>query len=104
MTDPEYQQWWQLHIRTVRGELLNEAEQKLYHNGIEELDREETERLQLASLANLRQLRNQVQQLTQSLVQLTAHNDLLSRRIALLEQTYQQLTGYSLLLDAHATS
>ncbi len=104
MTDTEYQQWWQLHIRTARGESLNETEQKLYHTGLEKLDREETERLQLASLANLRQLRNQVQQLTQSLAQLTAHNDLLSRRIARLEQTYQQLTGYSLLSDAHATS
>lgn len=101
MTDVEYQQWWQYHIRIARGESLNDEEQALYLMGTDELDREEAERAQFASLANLRQLRNQVQLLTQNLAQLTKHSELLSSRIVTLEQTYQQLTGYPLLLDVH---
>ncbi|RIK37421.1 MAG: hypothetical protein DCC55_24300 [Chloroflexi bacterium] len=104
MTDVEYQQWWQLHIRVARGEPLDDTEQALYRAGMDELDREEAERLQLASLAHLQELRNQVQRLTQSLVQLTKQTESLSSRIAALEQTYQQLTGYPLLSDANATS
>ena len=104
MTDVEYQQWWQYHIRIARGESLNDEEQALYLMGTDELDREEAERAQFASLADLRQLRKQVQLLTQNLAQLTKHSELLSSRIVTLEQTYQQLTGYPLLLDVHATS
>lgn len=102
MTDFEYQQWWQLHIRISRNETLNAAEQVLYRAGIDELDQDEAAQLQLASLTNLRQLRNQVQLLTQGLTGLTTRSEHLNRRIADLEQTYQQLTGYPLLTDTHA--
>lgn len=104
MTEAEYQQWWQLHIRTARGELLNETDQKSYRAGVDKLDREEAANVQFGALANLRQLRQQVQLLTQNLAQLTAQNELLAQRIAVLEQTYQQLTGYALLVDTHASS
>jgi hypothetical protein len=104
MTEAEYQQWWQLHIRVARGEPLADAEQVLYRAGMDALDHEEAERLPLASLANLRQLRQQIQLLTQSLAQLTIRSELLSSRITVLEQTYQQLTGYPLLADAHVAS
>lgn len=104
MTDAEYQQWWQLHIQVARGETLASAEQAAYLAGLEELDQEEGEQLKGASLARLRQLRQQIQLLTQSLAQLTTRSELLSSRIALLEETYQQLTGYPLLADAHVAS
>lgn len=103
MTDSKYEQWWQLHIRVARNETLNVEEQALYRSGVDELDREEAAQLQLAPLTNLRQLRNQVQLLTQSLTQLMVRSEHLNRGIADLEQTYQQLTGYPLLMDAHAT-
>jgi hypothetical protein len=102
MTDPEYQQWWQLHMRIAHNEILNAEEQALYRAGINELDQEESAQLQLAPSTNLLQLRNQIQLLTQSLTQLMARSEHLNRRIADLEQTYQQLTGYPLLMDAHA--
>lgn len=86
------------------GEALSEAEAILYRTGSESLDREETEHLQLAWLQNSRQLRSQIQLLRQRLRQLTTHNEQLSRKIATLEQTYQQLTGFSLLMDVHVSS
>lgn len=104
MTDQEYQQWWQYHIRIARGEALTQAEELIYHAGVDELDQEEAELLQLASLESLRHLRNKIQQMTQNLSQLTNRNNQLSRQIADLEQTYQQLTGYSLLTDTHVPS
>lgn len=104
MNELDFQTWWQLHLRVARGEALPEAEAILYRAGTESLDREETEYLQLASLQNLRQLRKQIQLLTQRLGQLTARNEQLSRKIATLEQTYQQLTGLSLLVDTHVSS
>lgn len=82
MIELEYQQWWQYHIRIARGESLTEAEQAIYYAGIDALDRAEAEQLHLASVKNLRQLRNQVQLLTQSLRQLTMRNEQLSRKIA----------------------
>jgi hypothetical protein len=104
LTESEYQQWWQYHIRVARGESLNEEEQVIYCTGIDALDHEEVEQLQLASLKDLRQLRSKVQRLTQNLGQLTTRSEQLSHKIAILEQTYQQLTGYSLLMDAHVPS
>ena len=103
MTDSEYQQWWQLHMRISRNKTLNAEEQVLYRAGADELEREEVAQLQLAPLTNLRQLRNQVQLLTQGLTQLMTRSEHLNRRITDLEQTYQQLTGYPLLMDTHAT-
>jgi hypothetical protein len=103
MTDSNYQEWWQLHIRTARGEPLSPEEQMVYQAGVDELDHSEVDRLQLAPLANLRQLREQIHRLTQSLAHLTTVNEQLNRQIATLEQSYQQLTGYPLLIDAHVT-
>lgn len=104
MTQVEYQQWWQYHIRVARGETLTTEEDAIYRAGIDALDREEAEQLQLASLKNLRQLRAQIQQLTQNLEHFTTRHEQLNRKIADLEQTYQRLTGYSLVTDAHVPS
>lgn len=104
MAQVDYEQWWQYHMRAARGETLTIEEQAIYRAGIDALDREEAEQLQLASLKNLRQLRTQIQQLTQSLEQFTARHEQLNRKIAELEQTYQRLTGYSLVTDSHAPS
>lgn len=104
MTQAEYQQWWQYHICVACGETLTTEEEATYRTGIDALDQKEAEQLQLASLKNLRQLRTQIQQLTQNLAQFTARHEQLNRKIADLEQTYQRLTGYSLLTDAHVPS
>ena len=60
MTELEYQQWWQYHIRVARGESLSDEETAIYQAGIEELDREEAAVLPRTSPATLRQLRNQI--------------------------------------------
>lgn len=104
VTQIEYQQWWQYHIRVARGETLTVEEEASYRAGVDALDREEAEQLQLASLKNLRHLRAQIQRLTQSLEQFTAQHEQLDRKIADLEQTYQRLTGYSLVTDTHVPS
>lgn len=104
MTESEYQQWWAYHIRVARGEPLSAEEATIYHAGIAELDQEEAAALQPASLEALRQLRSQIQQKTNNLSQLAQRSEHLTQQIATLEQTYQQLTGYSLLVDAHASS
>ena len=102
VTQSDYQQWWEYHIRLARGEALTAEELTIYRAGIDTLDGEETQQLQFASLKKLRELRNQVQVLTQSLGQLSRRNEQLSHKIEEMEQTYQQLTGYSLLVDVHA--
>lgn len=104
VTQVEYQQWWQYHIRIARGETLSTEEDAIYRAGIDALDREEADQLQLASLQNLRRLRTQIQRLTQNLGQFTAQHEQLNRKIANLEQTYQRLTGYSLVPDGHVPS
>ncbi|MEZ4869415.1 MAG: hypothetical protein R3C14_49285 [Caldilineaceae bacterium] len=104
MTQVDYQQWWQYHIRVARGEALTVEEEAIYRAGIEALDREEAEQLQLASLTNLRQLRTKNQQLTQNLEQYTTRYEHLNHKITDLEQTYQRLTGYSLVTDTHVPS
>lgn len=104
MTELDYQQWWQYHIRVARGESLDAEEQALYQAGAEALDKEEAEQLQLATLANLRQLRQQIQQMTRTVQGLTQQSKQLDQQIAAAEQSYQQLTGYSLLTEAHVPS
>lgn len=104
MTQVEYQQWWQYHSRIARGETLSTEEEAIYRAGIDTLDREEADQLQLASLQNLRQLRTQIQRLAQSLEQFTTRHEQLNRKIADLEQTYQRLTGYSLVTDVYVPS
>ncbi len=104
VTQIEYQHWWQYHIRVARGETLTLEEDAIYRTGIDALDREEAEQLQLASLKNLRHLRMQIQRLTQSLDQFTTRHEQLNRKIAELEQRYQHLTGYSLVTDTHVPS
>jgi hypothetical protein len=37
-----YQQWWPLHLRTVRGETLPPKEKALYVSGLKELEAQET--------------------------------------------------------------
>lgn len=96
MRNSEYQQWWEYHIRVARGETLSETEAAVYQAGLEKLDREEAAVLQPASLQSLRQLRSQIQQKTEHLAQLARCSDRLTQQIAMLEQNYQQLTGYSL--------
>lgn len=83
-------------MRVAYGETLSETEAAIYHAGIEALDREKAAALQFASLQSLRQLRSQIQQNTEHLAQLTRRNEQLTQQIIALEQTYQQLTDYSL--------
>ncbi|MCB9148740.1 MAG: hypothetical protein H6641_08255 [Caldilineaceae bacterium] len=104
MTESEYQKWWEYHIRVARGEVLNELEAAIYSAGLDELDRAEAEEMELLSLANLRQLRGQIQQRTSSLGQLMQRNEKFGRQITELEQAYEKLTGYSLLMDSHVSS
>ena len=41
MEQAAYEQWWQLHLRTARGEKLRPDEQSLYEAGRRDLEREE---------------------------------------------------------------
>jgi predicted nuclease with TOPRIM domain len=54
-----YEEWWPLHLRTVRGETLSPEENALYRSGLKQLD--DTERFPGQEEA-LRQLRDEIQE------------------------------------------
>jgi predicted nuclease with TOPRIM domain len=52
----EYGQWWQLHVRTARGETLTPQEQSAYEAALRGLDSHES----LGTLADARHARQQL--------------------------------------------
>ena len=96
MDSKTYQQWWQLHLQTARGNKLSPAEQQVYDAGLIELDGEEKQTIQMAGLSKLRWLQVQVARLQVDHAQLQTKSVALDKQIVALESTYQLLTGYDL--------
>ena len=81
MDQAAYQQWWQLHLRVARGELLRHAEQQAYEAG--RLELEQTE--QFTELAVATQARGELAALDAERDQLEQRRKQLDGEIAALE-------------------
>ncbi len=104
MDDRTYQRWWQLHVRTARGERLSLVEQVEYDRGLQVLDRVERKELESVTTDALRQLRAQIGQLQTENDQLQAKSARLDRQIRTLERAYTKQVGYELAGGAYAAS
>ncbi len=76
-----YQQWWQLHLRVARGELLRPEEQPAYEAGRLELEQSE----QMAELAEAKQARDELLALDAERDRLEQRRKQLDAEIATLE-------------------
>lgn len=97
----DYETWWQLHLRTAKGETLTPEEQALYQAGNEHLDNEEAN-VAKSEWSSLYTLRAQIDQLQQKHAELLHRSSELDAEIALLEENIQQLTGQSFMMSSHA--
>ena len=104
MTNGEYEQWWQLHLRVATGEALADKEKMMYQVGLELLEHEEATQLSRDDLSLLRSLRTRMQTLVQLQNKLLMQSARLDEKITELERTYQQLTGFDLAVDVYATT
>ncbi len=95
MTDFNYEHWWQLHIRSAKGESLTAEEQAEYDAGQTFLDSQDTI-IDSNTVTLLRTLRSTIQRTTQRHAELLTHSEELDQKIAVLESNYQQTTGKSL--------
>lgn len=103
MRDSEYEQWWQLHLRVVRGESLTSKEQAIYHSGNLEQDQEDEEQI-VSNFDSLRILQGQINSLTQKQTLLQAQSRKLDQEISKLEKLYLELTGHTLTATFNAAS
>lgn len=82
MHNTEYKRWWDLHLRTCRGEELSDEERAVYEAGRQELQDEEHVATDLTSL---RQTRQEVMELDVKCDQLQARRRQLKQEISRLE-------------------
>ncbi len=92
MTEREYKEWWQLHVRVARGETLLPEEQARYEAGTKELDANEQ---YPSTLESLRAMRTRIAELKVEEERLLAQQRALDERIAELEARYYAQTGQS---------
>jgi predicted nuclease with TOPRIM domain len=83
-----YQQWWQIHVRVARGELLSPEEEILYEAGRQELEKDEQQR----EMNSVRELREKLSAMEREHGQLDERRQQLHREIAALEQQLPQHT------------
>lgn len=88
MDEATYQQWWQLHVRTARGESLRRDEQTIYDAGRHELEQDE----KLGHLENAKQARVELQTLERERRRLEQRRQQLDGEIAALEGRLEQPT------------
>jgi hypothetical protein len=81
--------WWELHLRTARGESLSDAERQIYEA---ELARHDQEAPPLGDLDTLRQLRTAVAELTQENTQLRGRRVQLETEIQAVERALSRQT------------
>ena len=103
METSNYERWWQLHLRVAQGDTLSASEQVVYQAGLDQLDQEEAQG-EPEDVVALRTLRAQIESQTAVHAQRVGRSAQLDQQIAALERTYQQLTGYELAVDTHASS
>ncbi|MBU0511938.1 MAG: hypothetical protein KJ638_09595 [Chloroflexi bacterium] len=104
MDEKTYQRWWQLHLRTARGERLATSEQAEYSYGLESLDKEEKGQIEAAALVSLRRIRDQIMRLQTNHARLAAKSARFDEKIATLESAYRSLTSYELDVEIYAPS
>ena len=92
MKDQEYQQWWQLHLRTSRGETLTPEEQARYQAGVEALDARQTDAAAPVASDRLRSMRAQIDALKAAEERLIEEQRHLEAEISELESRYQAAT------------
>lgn len=102
MEKPEYEQWWQLHLRVAQGEILFGTERTSYQNGLLKLQSAEGEVGQ-DLIVQLQQLRRQLDEMSVENVVLQQKHEQLDQEIAALEVAYQTLTGQPINADPYAT-
>ena len=100
MAEFNYERWWSLHLRAVKGDPLSEQEQIDYNLGLDLLN-EESEMVDSATLDRLRTLRSAIDRATTLHGELSARSAALDNMIDRLEATFQRLTGHSLSPQAH---
>ena len=98
MDEKQYQAWWALHRRVVKGETLSEEETRAYEVGRAELEAEEWASLRQAA-AGLQPLQERLRELTAHNQQLAQHEAALRQRAVELEHQYVALTGETLGLE-----
>jgi len=86
MDEPTYQQWWPLHLRASKGEVLEAEEQAFYEAGLCHLHRDET----IRAPAALTDLEEKIAAAELKNVRLEQQRELLERR---LNQLQSRSTG-----------
>ncbi|MBI3960502.1 MAG: hypothetical protein HY328_16955 [Chloroflexi bacterium] len=95
MTDFNYERWWELHVRSAKGEALTVEDQTEYNAGQAILDSQDTI-VDSDIFTRLRILRSTIQRAAHRHAELSAYSEELDQKIAVLESNYQRLTGQSL--------
>lgn len=98
----DYESGWQLHLRTAKGEILTGEEEAMYQVGNAYLNAEEINSSGDEWFA-LRSLRIQIEHLNQIHSGLVERSVQLDAEIAIVEETFQQLTGQALTVNSYAT-
>ena len=89
MDKATYEQWWQLHVRASRGEVLSEDERSHYEDGLRDLHSQEA---LTDDLSTLHQTRAAVLELDAKCEQLHRQRQQLRGRIARLEAALSEET------------
>lgn len=82
MNEAAYREWWTLHLRVAKGEILSREEQTSYETGRQTL--REEERIE-TSLIQLRHTREEIQNLEAERERLHAQQQHLRERVMALE-------------------
>ena len=93
MNEAAYREWWTLHLRVAKGEILSRGEQANYETGRQTL--REEERIE-TSLIQLRQTREEIRNLEAERERLHAQQHLRERVMALeaaLSESAKQALG-----------
>ncbi len=98
-----YEQWWKVHLRVASGEKLTPQEEAMYQKGLEILDREEEEQLQLASSVDeLAMMKTKIIELQIEHSQLQLKSTRLDAKIVQLEQAYRNTLRAELIGNTYA--
>ena len=96
MEQSTHERWWQLHVRTAKGEDLDPGERETYEAGLSDLDADEKKQMKNGDLLMLRRLKSEVENLETTNAQLQARTHRLDRQIWTLEGACMALMGLEL--------
>jgi cell division protein FtsB len=96
MEQAAYEHWWQLHLRTARGEKLPPDEQSVYEAGRHELEQEE----RFCDAIGARAARDHLAMLEAEYAELEARRQQLDAEILSLESRLNEQTRHYLGIEA----